>query len=195
MTKQIYQIQIALQGFKPKIWRRVLIPSDLMLGDVHKIIQTAMGWENGHLHQFIKDKKFYTFTPDGEDEWSMKGSTDYKKKRIRLSDLLVAEKDNMVYEYDFGDGWHHDIILEKILPVDPTIKYPVCTAGKMNCPPEDSGGVWGYAEMLEIVKNPKHEQYEDYNEWLGEDFDPEFFDMDEVNEVLKEKNYGCYEFF
>lgn len=194
MPKHIYQIQIALKSSKPKIWRRVLMPSDLPLGDVHQIIQTAMGWENYHLHQFIKDKIFYTVRAPGETDWATMDINDYEKKKLRLSDLLKAEKDKMVYEYDFGDGWQHDLILEKILPVDPAIKYPVCTDGKMNCPPEDCGGVWGYADMLEILKNPGHEQYEEFLEWIGDEFDPEYFDLEDVNELLQENNYGCFGF-
>lgn len=193
MPKQIYQIKMALKGSKPNIWRRVLMPSDLPLGDVHQIIQTTMGWDNYHLHQFLKDRNYYTVRAPGETDWDIMDSIDYKKMKLKLSNLLKAEKDKMVYEYDFGDGWAHDIILEKILPVDPKIKYPVCTAGKMNCPPEDCGGIWGYANMLEILKNPEHEEYNEYLEWLGEEFDPAFFDIAEVNELLQEKNYGCFD--
>ncbi|NLF42957.1 MAG: plasmid pRiA4b ORF-3 family protein, partial [Bacteroidales bacterium] len=97
----------------------------------------------------------------------------------------------ILYEYDFGDGWEHDIILEKILPVDNNIKYPVCLTGKMNCPPEDCGGAYGYANLREILKQPDHEEYNDSLEWLGREFDPTFFDKDEVNECLMDEEYGC----
>ncbi|NOZ83772.1 MAG: plasmid pRiA4b ORF-3 family protein [Epsilonproteobacteria bacterium] len=191
MTKKVYQVQVALKGFKPKIWRRLLIPSDLLLSDFHKIIQTSIGWTNSHLHQFIKNRTFYTERmPD--DSWNEMNNVDYKK--IKISDLLKKEKEKIVYEYDFGDSWEHDIILEKILPLDDKMNYPVCLKGKMNCPPEDCGGVWGYSEMLEILKQPDHEEYENYIEWLGGEFDPEYFDKDEVNELLREKNYGCFKF-
>ncbi|HUW05299.1 MAG TPA: plasmid pRiA4b ORF-3 family protein [Williamwhitmania sp.] len=194
MANQIYQIQIALKDSKPKIWRRLLIPSDMLLADLHKVIQTSMGWTNSHLHQFIKDKKFYEARQPDDDFWDDFKSIDYKKKKIRVSDLLLVEKETMIYEYDFGDGWEHVITLEKILPVEEGRKYPTCVAGKMACPPEDCGGVWGYAEMLKTIQQPEHEDYNDTIEWLGENFEPEYFNVDEVNEFLGEKNYGCLSF-
>lgn len=186
MTDKIFQIQIALKGFKPKIWRRILVPSDLLLSDFHKIIQTTMGWTNSHLHQFIKNRTFYSIKHADDDMWD-DNNVDYRKKKVRISDLIKAEKDKIIYEYDFGDGWEHDIILEKILPFDNKIKYPICLAGKMNCPPEDCGGIWGYYDMLEILKQPDHEEYENLIEWLGDKFDPEYFNKDKVNDLLTKK--------
>ena len=187
MNREIYQIQIALKGFSPKIWRRVQVYSDTLLPDLHKIIQTTMGWTNSHLHQFIKDRQFYS-APSPDDEMN---SVDYRK--IKISDMLKTEKDKIMYEYDFGDSWEHEIILEKILPIDSKIKYPVCLAGKMNCPPEDCGGVWGYADILEILKDKNHQEYESYIEWLGGGFDPKEFDPEIINEGLMEEDYGCIE--
>jgi len=187
----IYQIQIALKGFKPKIWRRVLIPSDLPLADFHNILQTTMGWTNSHLHHFIKNKTFYTMRMEEDDMWTEMNNVDYTE--LKVSDLLKTEKEKILYEYDFGDGWEHDIILEKILPYDSKIEYPICITGKMNCPPEDCGGVWGYADMLDILKQPKHKEYKSYIEWLGGEFDPEYFDKEEINELLREDDYGCME--
>lgn len=191
MTDKIYQVQIALKGFKPKVWRRLLIPSNLLLSDFHKIIQTSMGWTNSHLHQFIKNRTFYTEKVQDDDFWDEMNNVDYEN--IKISDLLKKEKDKIIYEYDFGDCWEHDIILEKILPLDANTKYPLCLTGKMNCPPEDCGGIWGYSDMLEILQKPDHEEYESYIEWLGEKFDPEYFNKDEVNELLRKKDYGCIE--
>jgi len=186
---KIYQIHITLTGSKPKIWRRLLIPSDLLLSDLHKIIQTSMGWTNSHLHQFIKDQTFYTKRYPDDDSWGEMNNIDYSK--IKISYLLKKAKDKIVYEYDFGDGWEHEVLLEKVIPSDQKTKYPVCLAGKMNCPPEDCGGVWGYSDMLEILKNPKHEEYESYIQWLGGEFDPEYFDKKAVNEMLLTEDYGC----
>ena len=193
MDRQIYQIQVALKNFKPKIWRRILVPSNLLLSDFHKIIQTSMGWTNSHLHQFIKDQTYYTVRMKDDDMWEDMNSVDYKK--MKIFDLLSVEKGKIIYKYDFGDGWEHEIILEKILPVDKKLKYPICLAGKMNCPPEDCGGVWGYAEMIEILKQPKHKEYENIIEWLGDELDPEYFDKEEVNEYLQTKDYGCISLF
>ena len=189
MTKKTYQIQISLNNYRPKIWRRLLISSDLLLSDFHKIIQTSMGWTNSHLHQFIKNRTFYSARLYDDDLWDDMDNVDYKK--IKISDLLKKEKEKIIYEYDFGDGWNHDIILEKILPHDHKLNHPVCLKGKMNCPPEDCGGVWGYSDMLEILKQPDHDEYESSMEWLGGEFDPEYFNMNEVNEMLKTIDYGC----
>jgi hypothetical protein len=191
MADQIFQIQIALKGSKPKIWRRILIPSDLLLLDFHKIIQTTMGWTNSHLHQFIKSRTFYSIKQPDDDMWDEMDNVDYMKEKIRISDLLKGEKDKIIYEYDLGDGWEHDIIVEKILPIDNMIKYPICLAGKMSCPPEDCGGIWGYSDILEILKQPNHEEYESYIEWLGDDFDPEYFSADDINKMLQKKDFGC----
>ena len=182
MNKKIYQVQITLKGSKPRIWRRLLVPSDTLLSDFHMIIQTAMGWTNSHLHQFVKDQTYYTVKMEDDTYWNDYDNIDYKG--LKISDLLSKGKENMIYEYDFGDGWEHKIVLEKILPFDEKIKYPVCTAGKMNCPPEDCGGIWGYYNMLEVLQNPEDEEYEDYREWLGDDFDPEYFDKDRINRLL-----------
>jgi hypothetical protein len=107
MTKKIYQIQIALKEFKPRIWRRILIPSNLLLSDFHKIIQTTMGWTNSHLHQFIKNGTFYTRKMVDDDLWDEMDNFDYKK--MKILDLLKKEKEKIIYEYDFGDSWEHDI--------------------------------------------------------------------------------------
>ena len=193
MTKKTYQIQVSLRDSKPKIWRRILISSDLLLSDFHKIIQTTMGWTNSHLHQFIKNRTFYTRKMADDDFWGGMDSVDYSK--IRISDLLKKEKDRIIYEYDFGDGWEHDIILEKIDTNGEYKNIPTCLTGKNNCPPEDCGGIWGYENMLEILKHPDHEEYEEYIEWLGEEFDSKYFDKNEINEMLKTQNYGSFELF
>jgi hypothetical protein len=175
-----YQIQISLDGSRPKIWRRLLIPSDLLLQDFHTIIQIAMGWENDHLYQFAKGRNFYSPEDCTPDEMN---NVEYEE--IKISDLLKKEKDKILYEYDFGDSWRHDIILEKILPTDDKLRNPICTDGKMACPPEDCGGIWGYATLLGILKQPGHEEYEDYLSWVGTEFDPTHFDKEVVNKVLK----------
>ena len=179
MTKQIYQIKIVLKNSQPAIWRRVLVNSDILLADFHYIIQAVMGWTNSHLHQFEKGGIYYA-----PEDFELEGSKDYEK--VHLHTLISREKEKITYEYDFGDGWRHEITLEKILPFSESTKVPVCTAGKRNCPPEDCGGVWGYAELLETISDPKHPDYEDMIEWLGDEFDPEHFDIEEINSDLEE---------
>ena len=99
--------------------------------------------------------------------------------------MVTSENERFLYEYDFGDSWIHEILVEKILPPEPKKRYPVCLKGKRACPPEDVGGPWGYADFLEAIRDPDHPEHEEYLEWAGEDFDPEAFDLDEVNRALR----------
>jgi len=191
MNEKIYQIHILLKNSKPRIWRRVIISSDTLLSDLHKIIQTVMGWENYHLHQFRKDRQSYQLLYD-DDDWFGFNTNDYTG--MQIDQLLLHEGDKIMYDYDFGDGWEHEIRLEKILHPDTPLKFPVCIKGKRNCPPEDCGGVWGYDDLLEILANPQHEEYEEIMEWLGGEFDPDYFNLEEINEMLKEKDFGCIDF-
>ncbi|HRI29488.1 MAG TPA: plasmid pRiA4b ORF-3 family protein, partial [Chitinophagales bacterium] len=147
LQDKIYQILISLKDSKPKIWRRVLIPADSMLEELHAIIQIVMGWDDSHLHQFIKNKTYYTVKLFEDDYWNEANTIDYIEEEVGVSSLLKAKKDKMMYEYDFGDEWQHEILLEEILPVDDAITYPICIDGKRRCPPEDCGGIWGYANL------------------------------------------------
>ncbi len=184
MPKNIYQIQIELKGIKPKIWRRILVDPDIFLDDFHRILQTTMGWTNSHLHMFTAGRENYA-----PEDFEVEDTHDSYK--VKLFEILKNEKSKIKYEYDFGDGWEHNIILEKILPVDIEAQIPKCIAGSRNCPPEDCGGTWGYANMLKILKQPEHDEFEEYLEWLGGEFDPEYFDIEEINELLQEDDYGC----
>ncbi len=184
MTHEIYQLHITLLGSRPKIWRRLRVPADMKLAKVHKTLQIAFGWTDSHLHQFIKDEKFYTVRYPDDDFWDDLRHVDYKGAKTRISDLLQSEKEAVVYEYDFGDGWRHEIVLEKILPPNPEQALPLCLDGRRAGPPEDCGGVFGYAELLRILKNPRHKEYESYLEWVGGRFDPEAFDIEKVNARL-----------
>jgi hypothetical protein len=184
----IFQIKITLKDTKPTIWRRLLVGADTELSDLHKIIQTAMGWTNSHLHAFRKGKVSYCGPNEDDDKWD---STTEDYSGVTISDLLVMPKKQILYEYDFGDGWNHEVLLEKILPTEKGKRYPVCVAGKRSCPPEDCGGPWGYENLQEIIKDPKHEEYKDIVDWLSDDFDPEEFNVEGINEALKEKDFGC----
>ncbi len=184
--KKFYQLKITLKESNPSIWRRILISSDTLLPDLHKIIQTVMGWTNSHLHQFIDEKTFYA----EPDEYNELAYVDYRA--IAINKLLKKEKARIVYEYDFGDGWEHEIILEKVLEGENDQVYPQCLEGKNTCPPEDCGGIWGYMNLLKIIADPKHEEYDEMMEYLGGEFDPETFDKKEVNELLKTEDYGVF---
>lgn len=179
-----YQLKISLDNVKPLIWRRFLVKSDIKLPDLHKVIQTVMGWTNSHLHQFIIGGKFYS----EPDEESFTEYVDYRK--TRLNQVLTGEKQSIKYEYDFGDGWEHKIVLEKVLS-EHAGRYPVCLDGKRNRPPEDCGGPSGYEDLLKVISNPEDEEYDEMMEWLGPGFDPEYIDIKEINKMLREKDFGC----
>jgi hypothetical protein len=185
-TDAVYQLKITLKHVRPPVWRRFLVKSDMKVSDLHKVIQTVMGWTNSHLHAFLIGSTNYAL-PDREIMTDDKDS-----RKVRLHEVIRREKQKFFYEYDFGDGWEHTIVLEKVLQRDANLKYPTCLAGKRNCPPEDCGGPWGYANLLKILKDPKHAQYQEYKEWIGEHFDPEEFDLDLINDELKTKDYGCH---
>lgn len=180
-TAQIYQVKITLKHSKPPIWRRLLISSETTLAQLHNIIQEAMGWYNSHLHMFRIHNQNYSI-PYDEDHLLELDARD--SRRVKLSKLITAEGEKFAYEYDFGDFWEHDILIEKILPPDPKQKLPVCIKGKRACPLEDVGGVWGYDTFLEAIADPQHPEHEMYTEWIDGEFDPEAFDLDAINRAL-----------
>jgi hypothetical protein len=154
----------------------VLAPADLTLEQFHNVLQAAMGWEDCHLHEFRIGRQRFS-APDTVEE-----STD--ERRVRLSDVLRRAGAKAEYTYDFGDSWEHSIVVEKVLTPEPGVVYPVCTAGKLHGPPEDCGGPYGYYELVEAIRDPKHERREELLEWTGDDFDPEAFSVDDVNRRL-----------
>jgi hypothetical protein len=176
-SDSVYQIKITLRGVsKPPVWRRVLVPADIRLNRLHDVIQTAMGWYDGHLHVFSNGWAEYGM-PDPE-----LGHRD--ERTVRLAELLNDIGDKLRYVYDFGDDWEHDVLLEKVLPSDPGTPYPTCTAGKGACPPEDCGGIGGYASLKETLAGPDDEEQRQMLEWLGlnsaADFDPTEFSVEET---------------
>ncbi len=187
LQPSIFQVKITLTGITPPIWRRLQVPSDLFLHDFHKVIQTSVGWENSHLHQFVKNSRTFGIADD-EFELSDK-FMDYTS--IRLVDILNKENEVIRYIYDFGDTWVHEIVLEKILEPSKNEFYPFCLAGKRNCPPENSGGPWAYMEMVKIFSNLGHPDREDIMQWIDEEWEPENFNIDIVNEMLMEDDFGC----
>ncbi|MDN5753978.1 MAG: plasmid pRiA4b ORF-3 family protein [Nitrosospira sp.] len=177
---QIYQIKIALKGLKPMIWRRVHVRSDITLAKLHDVIQIAMGWTDSHLHQFVIGGERYCTQGMFEDF----GDKTEDEKRVRL-DQVATLQSRFVYEYDFGDDWVHEIKVEKIIEFQAGIKTPHCVAGKHASPPEDCGGIWGYRNMLEQLAGPPSEERAELIEWLGEEFDPQRFELQEINEILQ----------
>ncbi|MBI5695295.1 MAG: plasmid pRiA4b ORF-3 family protein [Nitrospirae bacterium] len=184
-NKTVYQLNITLKGSKPPIWRRFAVNSEVKLSTLHVVIQEVMGWTDSHLHQFRQKDVYYVTEIDELDYNPFSGYEMLLEKKFKLSQVLVNPKDKIIYEYDFGDGWEHVLTLEKILEGDAKIKTPVCLDGARACPPEDCGGIYGYYDMLAILKDPDNPEYDDMKEWLGEGFDPDAFDVEEINYMLK----------
>ena len=184
-----YQVKITLKGVKPAIWRRVEVSPNILLGDFHTVIQDSMGWMDSHLHEFRIGRDVLQPRHQIEDDEFSDECIDYTK--IKLEAILKQEGDKVCYIYDFGDSWEHSVVLEKILDIKNAPKHPVCTAGKRICPPEDCGGTSGYMQILEILKDPTHEEHEETLEWLmidNEEHLKEYFrdnfDIEFVNKLL-----------
>ena len=143
-----------------------------------------MGWTNSHLHQFEIDGERYgdpQLLDDGFEDFDCVDSTVTKISEIIPKD---GKRFRFLYEYDFGDGWEHEIMFEGCLKAEKGSRYPLCVEGERNCPPEDVGGVWGYVEFLAAIANPNHEWHDEYVEWAGH-FDPEEFDAGEITKVMR----------
>ncbi|MGF1460004.1 MAG: recombinase family protein [Leptolyngbyaceae cyanobacterium] len=178
----IYQLKITLKDIRPPIWRRVQVPSDITLGQLHWVVQLSMGWTNSHLHSFhVQGVEYGVPMPDlGFDEMDLRD-----EQAVKLSRLVPGEKFKFSYLYDFGDSWEHDVLVEKVLPAEPDVSYPVCIKAKRACPPEDCGGVWGYQEFLETIQDVEHPEHEEMLEWVGGFFDPEEAELGEINAQLQ----------
>ena len=177
-TEPIYQLKITLDGLRPPVWRRVLVPATIKLDLLHEIIQNAMGWLDCHLHLFEIGGVMYSI-PSEDDELGMED-----ERRVSLKKALLKVGSKIKYVYDYGDSWRHTILLEKVLPREEGTIYPRCVAGKRACPPEDVGGTWGYQEFIEAMADPEHEDHDDMLEWVGDEFDPAAFDLERNNARL-----------
>ena len=187
----IYHLKVTVLGIKPPIWRRLELSSATKLGQLHRILQIAFGWEDYHLHEFRFGSQRY-----GVPEPDMNGFGDpvLSEKSVRLSCVMSKPRQKMLYLYDFGDDWHVEILLESIKPPVADARYPRCIAGARSAPPEDSGGPWGYEAMLEALADPQHERHEELAEWCGPDFDPEAFSAYSITvDLLKRKSLAAKE--
>jgi hypothetical protein len=178
----IFQIKVTLSGSHPPIWRRLLVPANLTLAALHNVLLVAMGWDGSHLYEFRKGKQFWG-RPNPEDRFFDLPPT-INDRKVRLDEVLLRARSSFVYTYDMGDSWEHAIVLEKRLPVDPNVKYPACLGGERASPPEDCGGVPGYYDLPEASRNPEHPRHGELLEWVGEDWNPDPFSLDDVNRSL-----------
>jgi hypothetical protein len=179
----IAQIKVTLLGVsKPPVWRRLQLRADTRLDRLHGLIQAAFGWEDYHLHSFIcGQEEFGPADPDLDLDFN-------NERDITLGELIGGIGDRLRYTYDFGDNWEHEILVEQLLDPDPETRYPALIAAKGACPPEDCGGVWGYANLKEVLADPSHEEHQEMLEWLGLDnaneFDPTAATTDNIQKEL-----------
>jgi hypothetical protein len=171
------QFKITLQDVNPPIWRRIIVPENYSFWDFHVAIQDSMGWTDTHLHSFQTMPNSRSLigipSPDGDDFMEIKAGW-----KIKLKDTFNKTGKKVRYEYDFGDGWEHEIKFEK--EIEKEIKKPKCLEGEGACPPEDCGGPGGFEQFCEIMRTKKGKEYTEMKEWYGKDFDPNEFDPKEV---------------
>ena len=173
----IYELKVTLADNILPVWLTVQVPSAFTLHQLHTVIQAAMGWEDYHLYQFeIGDRKYAK--PDEYEVLS------FKDALRALLGREVQAGDTFIYEYDFGDSWFHDIVVEQELSPEPDMRYPVCIKGEGACPPEDCGGIFAYKELLENLSDPTREQHSEAVSWVDEGFDPRVFDLAAANRRL-----------
>ncbi|MDR1352056.1 MAG: plasmid pRiA4b ORF-3 family protein [Treponema sp.] len=190
--RQVYVLRASIAEIRPQIWRNLSVPGDYTLGDLHHILQIAFGWEDDHMHSFTINSVEYGMTEmDGMSFFNDMDVID--EDDVCLDDLDLRPKQKFTYLYDFGDSWEHNITVSKVVPAgveakgvnkDINKEQPRCLGGERAGPPEDVGGAWGYMDMLEALKDPGHQRYEEFQEWAG-DLDPEHFDQEEINARFK----------
>jgi|GEM_PF-449929 len=174
----IYQLKVTLQHVRPPVWRRFQVRGRTTLAGLHRVLQTVMGWTDSHLHEFeIALDRYGIPDPEEDDEVA-------DERNFHLEQVVPVQGLHFTYRYDLGDDWEHTLFVEKILPPEPAQRYPCCLAGQNACPPEDVGGSGGYAHFLESLQDPADEEHGMYMEWIGGEFDPEAFDLEETNHAL-----------
>lgn len=186
-TRIIYQFRIELLEIEPTIWRVIQVPSDYSFWDLHVAIQDAMGWLDCHLHAFHvrmpQTRMGIEIGIPDDEEFERSVLPGWE---VPMTEFFTEPGKSAIYDYDFGDGWSHRILLEAILLKEEGRKYPRCIAGERACPPEDCGGVPGYYELLKILSDPDHPEFEDYMVWLkrykkkGRPYEPGTFNPEEV---------------
>ena len=172
------QLRIQLRDIEPTVWRRLLVPGGVRLGKLHDVFQAGMGWEDRHLHIFRIGEATYGSQIDDYPEDQL------DEQSVTVIGMLRPQR-RIVYEYDFGDSWQHDVVVEDILTTGLGLQFAVCVDGQNACPPEDCGGVSGYDHMLRVLVDPTDEDHEHYRGWLGGSFDPTAFSPAETNVSLQ----------
>ena len=177
----VYELDITLEDIEPAIWRRIQVPAEITLAELHHVIQIAMGWTDAHLHQYLVGGEVIGI-PDADAAAEATGGTPLTDETtVRLVDVALANT-TLRYEYDCGDRWQHRIVVSRVLPHD--VEAPVCVDGARGCPPEDCGGAGGYGELLDVLADPSHVDHAARLAAVDGDLDPEAFDRERVNALL-----------
>ena len=181
-AKYVYQLLVTLAESAPRIWRQISVPGNLTLSDLDRVIQLAMGWTNSHLHQFVVEGVRYGL-PD--DEWQDEQPL-LSDAEITIDDAIGDRVKDFLYEYDFGDGWEHQVTVQLLmLPAEERNSWPMCLGGANACPPEDVGGISGYDEFVMAIRSPGHDEHDAMWRWWGGPFDPESFDINSANRAIR----------
>jgi hypothetical protein len=179
-TSAVFQLKITLNHVEPAIWRRLLVPAQITLGELHFVLNETMGWNCSHLHSFAISERTF-----GDPQLDPDGELHFEDGRCVSLESLLDVRQTLLYEYDFGDSWEHEVLIEKRVELDTRFCYPLCIGGERACPPEDSGGPFGYVRMLESLAQPKDTEHDEFLAWLGGYFDPEGFDVNRTNQALR----------
>ncbi|HUS60668.1 MAG TPA: plasmid pRiA4b ORF-3 family protein [Acidimicrobiales bacterium] len=177
-SQAVIQLRISLQDVHPVVWRRLLVPGGVRLSKLHDMFQAAMGWTDSHLHSFRIGDELYGMQFDDYPE------DEIDEKAVTVSEALRHHR-QFVYEYDFGDSWEHDVVVEERTTTALGLKFAVCVDGQNACPPEDCGGSGGYARMLDALADPAHEEHDSYLKWADGPFDSTAFELAEANVALQ----------
>lgn len=176
----LIHFKVTLQDTRPPIWRRIVVPDNYTLGQLHRVLQIVMGWTDSHLHSFhIGDQIFGMKLDNSEDD----DPKEADENSALLHTFSLRRGAKIVYEYDFGDSWIHVLAVEKLVPATESHPRAVCLAGRRACPPEDCGGIWGYQRVLQVLKRVRNDDDAEFREWVG-DYDPARFDLDEISRRL-----------
>ncbi len=177
-VERVFDLKVTLRHITPPIWRLVRVKGNTRLSRLHDVLQATMGWWNCHLHQYDVGGRAIGLV-DMDSVGELDDERDFTLTQI------ASEHDHFVYEYDFGDGWKHDIIIEEELVAEPGVRYPVILDGGRACPKEDCGGPPGYEQLIEVLKDSTHEEHAEMKDWAGDDFDPERFDRKAIDAALE----------
>ena len=180
-THSALRLRIQLNEVDPVVWRRLLVPGRVRLAKLGQMLLAAMGWNNSHLHAFRVGDTSYGMQDDDDDDFP---DDEIDEQSVTVLQAL-RELQPFTFDYDFGDGWEHDVVIEELIHSDAGLKFAVCLDGERACPPDDVGGPGGYVAFLEAIADPDHEDHDNFLEWVGGSFNPGEFDVANANALLQ----------